>query len=83
MEIQELWWNEQVEDHIARHNVRIEDVEEVCFQRNWMIRSGRRRRAVFGQSAAGRYLLVILDKWDYGEFDVVTARDMKQAERRR
>ena len=84
MRIGELFWDESNESHIARHNVTRQEVEEVCFGRHWMLRSGRKRRAVFGQTEAGRYLIVILEKlWDYGEYDVITSRDMTAAERRR
>lgn len=31
MEISQLVWNENTIEHIARHNVLIEEVEEVCF----------------------------------------------------
>ncbi len=82
--IRELHWDEANEEHIARHHVTADEVEEVCFGKHWMLRaSGRKRKAVFGQTAGGRYLLVILEMWDYGEYDVITARGMDQAERRR
>lgn len=82
--IRELLWDEGNEAHIARHRVTPDEVEEVCFSRRWMLRaSGRKRKAVFGQTASGRYLLVILEMWDYDEYFVITARDMDQAERRR
>jgi uncharacterized DUF497 family protein len=82
--LRELFWDESSVEHIARHHVAPEEVEEVWSGRHWMIRSGRRRRAVFGQTAAGRYLLVVVEKADdYGEFALVTARDMDRTERRR
>ena len=81
--IRELLWDEENEAHIARHHVTPQEVEEVCFGRYWMIRSGRKRKAVFGQTGAGRYLLVVVERmWEYGEYGVITARDMGQAERR-
>jgi uncharacterized DUF497 family protein len=83
MRIRDLFWDEETEGHIARHNVSPEDVEEVCFGRNWAIRSGRRRKAVFGQTSGGRYLLVIIEDRGHDEFDVVTARDMTPTERKR
>jgi uncharacterized DUF497 family protein len=82
--IKELYWDEANEEHIARHHVTSYEVEEVCFAKNWMLRaSGRKRKAVFGQTVSGRYLLVILEMSDYDEYYVITARDMDQAERRR
>ena len=80
--IKDLFWDEETESHIARHHVTPQEVEEVCFGRHWMLRSSRKRKAVFGQAASGRYLLVILEMWDYGEYWVITARDMDVAERR-
>jgi len=81
--IRELFWDEANESHIARHGVTPDEVEEVCFGRHWMLRASGRRKAVFGQTASGRYLLVILDMWDYDEYYAITARDMTVAERRR
>ena len=71
--IRELFWDESNESHIARHHVTPGEVEEVCFGKHWMLRSGRRRMAVFGQTESGRYLLVILEAEDCGEYYVVTA----------
>ena len=82
--IRQLFWDERNEGHIARHRVSREEVEEVCFGRYWMLRaSGRMRKAVFGQTLAGRYLLVVLSMRSYDRYYVVTARDMTQTERRR
>jgi uncharacterized DUF497 family protein len=84
MDVTELAWDEENEANIARHRVTPDEVEEVCFSRHWMFRArGRKRRALFGQTAAGRYLMVIVEVLDYGECCPITARDMNQMEGRR
>jgi len=84
MDITGLAWDEENEEHIARHRVTRDEVEDICFNRHWMLRArGRKRRALFGQTTAGRYLMVIVEVWSYGECCPITARDMNQMERRR
>jgi len=82
--IQELQWDEENEAHIARHGVAIEEVEDLCFGPHWALRAkGGRRRALYGQTAGGRYLLAILESVGRGVYRPVTARDMTDRERRR
>jgi uncharacterized DUF497 family protein len=82
--IEELIWDDRNEAHIARHGVRTEEVEELCFGPHWLLRSRRRnRKAAFGQTAAGRYLMVILELTRRGIYYPVTARNMDSTERRR
>jgi uncharacterized DUF497 family protein len=79
--IEGLSWDEDTEDHIARHNVRVEEVLEVVHS----FRHARRHRGyllLLGQTEAGRYLTVVLDDEGESTWRVVTARDMKSSERR-
>ena len=64
------------------HRVTFDEVSEVCFSARKHVRRGREGLyKVFGQTKAGRYLLVVIaqhpDSWY-----VVTARDMTESERR-
>jgi uncharacterized DUF497 family protein len=78
---EEIMWTERAEAHIARHGVTPDEVEDVLGSR------GSRRRAgpddvryVFGRSAAGRPLVVVVvDSMD-GRVYVATARDMTATE---
>lgn len=89
MHIDELLWDEQSEEHIARHNVAPEELEEAVFDpssRIFRTRSGQegeRRYLVLGLTEAGRYLFVVLDQVQGGLFYPVTARDMTDGEKRK
>lgn len=72
-----LIWDDWNEQHIARHHVTIEEVEDVCVGEYWMLRAkGRDKRAVYGQTSGGRYLLVVIAHRGTGLYYPVTARDM-------
>jgi len=79
----DLEWDEDNEEHVARHGVQPDEVENVCFGRHWAIRSsGRNKLALFGQTAGGRYLLVIVERLGSGWYRPITARDMDAREKR-
>lgn len=87
MNLSSIRWTEWSEEHIARHDVTAREVEEVCFSgplfRRGRGRGERRSYLAYGQTAAGRYLLVVLRPEGRGSAFVITARDMDLAERRR
>ena len=65
-----------------KHGVAWHEVEEVCYGRRQAQRHGREDSLlVYGQTHAGRYLMVALYNHEYG-WTVLTARDMNGAERR-
>ncbi len=79
-----LLWDDWNTEHIARHAVKPEEVAQVCAAAPWVLRAqGTDKWAVYGQTDAGRYLLVILAARRGDEFYPVTARDMSNTERRR
>ncbi len=88
----EAEWDEHNVEHIRRHGVEPEEVEEIVYEDCYpcrIVRVGRRgireaRWAVFGQTCAGRYLLAIVAPYSRrGVWRAVTARDMgAQAKRR-
>ena len=81
----------EIDDSIAaklrsKHGVTWDEVQAACFGPGFHVRRGREGTyLVYGQSAAGRYLLVVLvaDATEQGTWRVVTARDMTGTERRR
>lgn len=76
----EFHWNDQSEAHIARHNITPSEVEEAA-QRPYQLAGGRNdTKLLFGQTYAGRYLLVVLAEAMDSRWFVVTARDMDGAE---
>ncbi len=82
MYIENLIWDEYNVEHIANHQVRPEEVEDIIWDDPWFERRrGRQRYHVYGQTSGGRYLFIVLDKVDDSLFYVVTARDMTKREK--
>lgn len=83
MHITEITWDSRSIQHIAGHRVTPREVEDVCFSsKSFVFRRGD-RYIVLGQTEAGRYLFVAVDKVGRYKAGVATARDMDAAERRR
>ncbi len=80
--IVELAWTRDAEDHIARHAVARQDVEDVLGGRYWRARGRSGTALVYGRTRGGRPLLVVLAPGRDGAAAVVTARDLTPAERR-
>jgi uncharacterized protein len=87
MRIHELIWPEDRIDHIARHNVMPEEVEEVCFSQSLIQRAKSEGKNpvyyVLGQTASGRYLFCVVIQFPDGRGYPVTARSMTHKEKRR
>ncbi len=88
MRIEELLWDDENIEHVRRHGITEEEVEQVVFDpATRKERTGGRfsiRRYLFwGTSMAGRYLLVVLDHLGDVLFRPVTARDMTEGEKKR
>lgn len=87
MKIHELIWPENRIDHIARHGITPEEVEEVCFGKAFVQRAkSQGENPVYyalGQTAAGRYLLCVVIQFPDGKGYPVMARPMTPQERRR
>jgi len=78
----------EIDDHILEkierdHDIRFEEVEEVCLSEQRHVRRGREGfYKVFGQTAVGRYILVVLANKGGGDWKVATARLMTDTEKR-
>jgi uncharacterized protein len=70
------------EEHIARHQVSIEEVEEVIFGVPFIRKARQERYHIIGQTEAGRYLTVFVAPRGQGVYGLVTARDADDAEHR-
>jgi len=83
MKVTHLKWSNYIESHIARHQVSREEVESVIYGDS-LTRRGRGASvyATYGQTDAGRYLVVVLKTYDDAGF-VLTAREMDKTERKR
>ena len=78
----------EIDDHILEkientHGVRFYEAEEVCLSEQRHIRKSRGGLyKIFGQSNAGRYILVVLAHKGKGDWKVATARLMTETEKR-
>lgn len=78
-----ITWTDDSEEHIAGHNVRPEEVEDVLFSRPRYRSTGRDDTVIFfGQSRAGRFLVVVTAEALDGGTYIVTARDMTDSEKK-
>lgn len=83
MIIGELEWDDENVEHIARHNVSPQEVEDVCFGLHISERQSNRRYVLSGQTAAGRYLNVVVERIGTGLFRPITAFEMSESYKRR
>ena len=76
------WKNHIVDKIIERHGVSPEEVEEVIFEDEpETVRHGQERFLIRGQTAAGRYLFIVLEQEGKGIYVPITARDMSEREK--
>jgi uncharacterized DUF497 family protein len=61
----------------------VKELEEVCFHSGSLVFRRGRRYILLGQTEAGRYLFVAVERVGRYKGKVITARDMDDAERRR
>jgi uncharacterized DUF497 family protein len=87
MRIRELLWPRDRIEHIARHSVTPDEVEEVCFGQSLVLRAKSQGENpvyyVLGQTDAGRYLFSVIVQFPDGRGYPVTARTMTDKEERR
>jgi uncharacterized DUF497 family protein len=77
MEIREFEWDDNNIEHIARHGVFPDEVEDVAFDDDPWIRKGRKgTRYMLGYTVAGRYLFVVYVLKGKGIARVITSMDM-------
>ena len=83
MYIERLDWDDYRIEHIARHHVEPDEVWEVCEDPLHLAhREGRNRYRLYGQTAEGRYLFVVLEHIEARLYKPITARDMTSGEKR-
>lgn len=87
MTIHDFVWPDDRIEHIARHGVMPEEVEQVCFGKPLVRREKSEGESpvyyVQGQTEAGRYLFCVVIRLPDGTGYPVTARDMTDKEKRR
>ena len=87
MPISEVLWPEDRVDHIARHGIRPEEFEEVCFGAPLVLRAKATGQNpvyyLLGETDAGRPLFCVAIEFPGGKAYPVTAREMTTNEKRR
>lgn len=77
-----LLWDDEAVEHIARHHVGPEEVEEVAYDpRSFIVGTRQKRYIVYGQTGSGRYLKAVVEPLGRGLFYPVTAYEMDEADR--
>jgi len=83
MNVTAFEWDHHNIDHIARHRVDPDEVEEIFESRHYLVGGRDGRYLVLGRSAEGRYLFCVIERSSKSEaYRVVTARDMESWERK-
>ncbi|MDO8691273.1 MAG: BrnT family toxin [Dehalococcoidia bacterium] len=82
MIIADLEWDDENVRHIARHGVTPEEVEDICFGSHISERECNRRYVLSGQTGAGRYLNVVIERIGRGLFRPITAFEMSDIYKR-
>jgi hypothetical protein len=77
----DLHWTDDSERHIARHRVTPEEVEQSTDRPFYTMTGRGGTTLLFGQTDAGRFLLVVLSQASDDRWYVVTARTMTVSER--
>jgi len=84
MKISGLQWDDiNLEHIIAKHVLSPKEVEDVCFGTHYACPAKYNRKAIYGQAASGKYLMVIVERLYGSVYRVVTARGMKISENRK
>jgi uncharacterized DUF497 family protein len=84
MKIENITWDDDTADHISRHAVSPEEVEEVLFNDSDLpriMRGKENRYLAYGKTNAGRFLLVVLIIANR-KTRIITARDMTDREKK-
>ncbi len=80
-EITSLIWDEENINHIARHDVTVDEVEEVC-QTKFVVRpTYKNRLMIIGLTTKNRMLAIVIQKKHLDAYFVVTARTADKKER--
>lgn len=74
-------WDEQNIEHIFRHNVVPDEVEEACVNKPYVWKGANKRYFVYGVTDSGRYIFVVGINKSKGIFETITARDMTEREK--
>jgi uncharacterized DUF497 family protein len=84
MKIERITWDQETADHVSKHSVSPEEVEDVLFNDSDLpriMRGKENRYLAYGKTNAGRYLFVVLIIANR-KTRIITARDMTDREKK-
>jgi len=81
MFVGKLIWEEWNVDHIARHDVTANEVEEVCAGEHITLKGHSKRIILCGRTKDGRLISIVLGHEGKGVYYPITARDASKKER--
>ena len=76
-------WDEENVEHLASHQVMPFEAEEVLDDDPLVLKTRDNKSLAYGQTDAGRYLLVVSVWKSHHTIRVITARDLTRAEKSR
>ncbi len=83
MEITWFEWDDNNIEHIAKHSISPDEIEDVVFDDNPWIKKGRGgTRYILGYTVGGRYLFIVYILKSKSIARVITAMDMDEKTRR-
>lgn len=83
MRISSLEWDDTNLEHIVAKGISPKEAEDVCFGSHYAYPAKYKRKAVYGQTTSGKYLMVILERLYGSIYRPVTSRGMKRDEKRK
>jgi len=77
-----LVWDDYRIEHVARHGIEPDEVWEVCEDPLHIAhKEGQNRYRLYGQTATGHYLFIVLEHVKGRVYKPITAREMTPAEK--
>lgn len=80
MRINSFEWDSLNKEHIARHNVLPEEVEEIFLEKSLYRKTKDGKYLAYGQTFDGRYLFAVFTIKEKSKARIITARDMEKKE---
>ena len=80
MRVKGFSWDEDNEEHIARHGVESWEAEEVLFNRPYLRKTREGKYMAYGIADSGRHILVVFAR-EKTHVRVITARDLTEREK--
>lgn len=77
----EFEWDAGNIEHILKHNVVPNEIEEACVNKPYVRKSTEGKYLIYGVTDSGRYLFIVGTNRGKGIFRTITARDMTEREK--